>query len=145
MSAFPGYARLIGPEQYTIATVGQVQSPEDYRLWHTLVVTMRHGKPWDSPHPPGRVHVNEGRWVCACFWCKKGMLTRPDWAVAYCAECGARYLDVVFPANYGEIERVLCARPQRESQNWGIPPEMPDRYEQAVEELVRENREELGL
>jgi hypothetical protein len=48
------------------------------------------------------------------------MYTRPDWGVAYCVECGARYgwAQVTFPKEYKEIERLLCLRVRREHQNW---------------------------
>jgi hypothetical protein len=53
-------------------------------------------------------------------WCKTGIATDPEWGVAYCAECGARYGAgmVNFPADATEIDRILCQRPERETQNW---------------------------
>lgn len=143
MSGFPGYTRLIGPEQLTIGDFFQVRTPGDYRTWQTVVVLTRNGVPWDSPMPAGPAHVNDGRWLATCHWCQKGMLTRPDWGVANCGECGARYqgAQVRFPENAAAIERVLCLRPRRDTQHWGNP----TRPMQTIEDLERENREELQL
>lgn len=144
MNRFPGYARLIGPEQLTIDG-NVVTSAALYLLWHTSIVTGRGGKPWDTTAPPGRPYVNEGRCLVTCYWCKNGMLTREDWAVAFCGECGARYRGIAFPSNFQDIERLLCQRPDRTTQHWGVPPLLPNRYEQTAEEIAQENREELGL
>lgn len=146
-SPFPGYARLLGPEQLALGGLIVVRTAADYRKWHTLSVISRHGRPWDSPEPAGRVYIDAGRILASCRWCFTGMYTRPDWGVAYCGECGARYGvgQVRFPANFAAIERILCRRPQRDTQQWGMHPLCPDRYEQTPDELERENEEVLKL
>jgi len=138
---FPGYARLTGPETLVYKTplgsLFEVHSVDDYRKWHEMVVTVREGKTWASPE--GVVaYVNHGRWVVDCHWCKKGVLTRPDWAFAGCAECGAYYEadKLTFPSD-PRIEEILRMRPDRDSQHWDS--------KQTADDLLRENEEELKL
>lgn len=116
---FPGYKKLLGPEQLGFDPWTRVETPEDYLRWHDWVVRRRHGQPWDSPEPI-HAEVWGGRWVASCFWCKTVLLTRPQWGMAYCAECGARYREgmVIFPDKHEEIERILCQRIIRETQGW---------------------------
>ena len=61
------------------------------------------------------------------------MLTRPDWGVAFCGGCGARYQKekVVFPRRPNRFERPLLVRVRRDQQNWTD--------EQTVEDLEAEN------
>ena len=138
MSGFPGYVRLQGPEQLAIGQYLSVRSPGDYHRWHVIVVTLRQGQPWDSQMPTV-AYVNYGKWVADCYWCKKGMLTRPDWGIACCGECGARYAAgmVQFPSDAAVIERLLLVRPNRDNQHWD--------NKQTAADLERENREELQL
>lgn len=147
MSGFPGYRQLLGPEQLTIGPYLRVRTPDDYLRWQVVVVGLRNGEVWDSPAPAGPAYVNEGRWVATCHWCQKGMLTRPDWGIACCGECGARYRrgQVAFPVDHAAIVRALLRRPMRETQHWGVPPQAPHLHWQTASELERENREELGL
>ncbi len=131
---FVPYRFLLGPEQLLSLSPGRrVSSPAEYLGWHAQHVTARGGEPWDSPEPT-KAYVNHGRWVADCAWCKTGMLTRPEWGVAYCGECGARYHKdhVAFPEEHEALETALLSRLRREQQNWD------DR--QTVEELERENR-----
>lgn len=126
---FRGYRFLLGPEQLSIA--GQsVDSPEIYRVWHSTTIEDRGARAWDA----GRqaiARVNHGRWIADCAWCNGGMLTRPSWGVAYCAECGARYEAVVFPSEHAKIEAVLLRRVRRDQQNWDA--------RQSFDELEAEN------
>jgi hypothetical protein len=116
---FKGYKFLLGAEQLRLDDLKRVDSPEDYRLWQLWIVTSRGAEPWDS-EASVEAYVNHGRWVANCYWCRTGMYTRPDWGVAFCAECGARYgwEKVLFPKEYEEIAHLLCRRVRREQQNW---------------------------
>lgn len=124
----PGFARLEGPEILD----GVTDAPDSYQRWHRHVVTQRYGEVWISEEAASAA-VNHGRWVAACFWCGTGMLTRPDWGIAGCAECGAFYPKgkVRFPTNHAEIQEVLCRRPVRSTQSW-LPTE-------SIDDLRREN------
>lgn len=62
--------------------------------------------------------VNHGRWIADCARCGMGMFTHPVWRIACCAECGAVYRGVAFPAEIDEITRLLLQRPRRDTQNW---------------------------
>lgn len=138
---FPGHGMLIGPETFSLGVVDGRQlllkNAGDYRLWHALVVNSRKGTTWRSTRST-LVYVNYGRWVADCCWCKKGMLTRPDWAIACCSECGAYYDKelLTFPQNPRIVEALL-ARPDRDTQNWD--------HLQTAEDLIRENKEILQL
>ena len=61
------------------------------------------------------------------------MLTRPDWGVAYCGGCGARYHEkhVIFRRRARQFERPLLVRVRRDQQNWTDA--------QTVEDLEAEN------
>lgn len=135
---FPGYTRLVGPESLTLDGVTPVRTPDDYALWQRIHVVTKGAKVWKSE---ARVdaYINFGRWVADCFWCKKGMFTRPDWGCAYCAQCGARYETgyVIFPDDVLEILAAILVRPDPDTQGWD--------NKQTVQDLLRENREELHL
>lgn len=130
LKQFGGYRFLLGPEQLSFYPGRRVSSPAEYLGWHTSVVIDRGGRPWDSPEST-KAYVNHGRWVANCVWCGTGMLTRPSWGIAFCGECGARYRDIQFPAQYRDIETVLLQRVRRDQQNWD------DR--QTLADLVNEN------
>jgi ribosomal protein L37AE/L43A len=132
MEDFPGYLSLCGPERYSYDG-RPVVTPETYRLWHHLVVSSRNGQTWDATRSCGPAVVAHGTWTVRCAFCKTPALTRPDWRVAYCGECGARYARIEFPAEAREIERMLVMRPMRENQNW-FPGE-------TVMDLALENQE----
>lgn len=133
MKPFTGYRFLLGPEQLLFEPGRRVSSLAEYLGWHTSVVTGRGGDPWDSPQPT-KAYVNHGRWIADCVWCGTGMLTRPDWGIACCGECGARYSasQLHFPERYDAIEKILLRRVRRDQQNWD------DR--QNVDELKKENQ-----
>ena len=133
MKHFTGYCFLQGPEQLLLEPGRRVTSREEYLAWHISAVTFRGGNVWDSPEQV-KTYINHGRWVADCFWCKNGMLTRPDWRLACCSECGARYHlgRIVYPKNYKAIEKILLRRVRRDQQNWD------DR--QSVGELEKENK-----
>ncbi len=130
--SFPGYVRLVGPESLTIGSL-RVQSVNDYRQWQAMSVALSNAKTWQSQEK-AKAYVNFGRWLIDCVWCKKGVLTRPDWGVAFCATCGARYEQgmVIFPSD-PRIENALLLRPNPDTQHWD------DR--QTAEDLLRENKE----
>ena len=132
MKHFTGYRFLLGPEQLLFEPGRRVSSPAEYLGWHTSVVTGRGGEPWDSLEGAD-ARVNWGRWIADCFWCGTAMLTRPDWRIACCGECGARYAGemLLFPDEAEEIVRLLCSRIRRDQQNWDGG--------QSVDELAREN------
>lgn len=129
---FAGYKFIQGPEQLSFTPGKQVQTPEEYQIWQTNIVLLRGGNPWDSEGAV-EAHINHGRWMANCRWCETGMYTRPDWGVAYCAECGARYNKgmVRFGEDADKIAEVLCLRLKREQQNWDSS--------QSLAELVDEN------
>ena len=131
--SFPGYTRLIGPESLSLGEYLSVRTPDDYRRWHLLRVTLANAQPWTSPEKV-TAYVNYGRWMVNCFWCKKGVLTRPDWGIAFCATCGAQYEQgmVIFPTD-SNIERALLKRPDPDTQHWDD--------KQTAEDLLRENKE----
>ena len=130
---FHGYRFLLGPEQLLLSRGVQVSTPEEYRAWHAGHVTSRDADPWDSPEAVV-AYVNHGRWVADCRWCKTGMLTRADWGVAYCGECGERYNpgSVNYPEDFKAAERILLARVRRDQQNWNST--------QSLAALAAENR-----
>lgn len=129
---------MLGPEQMLASAGRPVTTPELYLGWHTQIVTTRGGTPWDSPEPT-KARVNHGRWIADCVWCPAGIPTRPEWGVAYCGECGARYRKgmVVYPERHAAIGEVLSRRVNRSQQNWD------DR--QTVEDLEAENEREEVL
>lgn len=128
--SFPGHMRLLGPSDL----LENVYSPGTFFSWHHNVVVRRAGTPWDS-EKPCVARVNHGRWVATCPWCDAKMLTSLEWGVAYCAECGARYGAgmVEFPDEASEIERLLCRRAKRETQNW--------KPGETIEDLIADNVE----
>ncbi len=136
MAEFPGYTRLKGAETLAIGSFA-VTSPLRYKQWHELLVMAASAKSWVTQQQV-KAYVNFGRWVADCYWCKKGMLTRPDWGIAYCATCGAQYEkgSVIFPED-PEVERALLARPDPDTQHWDD--------KQTAADLWRENQEELHL
>lgn len=119
---FAPYRFLLGPEQLSFYPGRRVSTHVEYLGWHVSMVTHRGGNPWDSPEPT-RARVNHGRWIADCIWCSTAMLTRPEWGVAYCGECGARYHidEVEFPKEYKAIEKILLQRVRRDQQNWEFP------------------------
>ena len=133
MKGFAGYRFLLGPEQLLLSPGRRVSSPAEYLGWHVSIIVNRGGNPWDSPEGV-EARVNWGRWVADCFWCGTAMLTRPEWNVAFCGECGARYREdqVKFPADHKAIEKILLRRVQRRQQNWD--------KRQSVGELEQENQ-----
>jgi len=129
---FPGYLGLFGPELYSYG--GQpVATPKDYYEWHTYNVKIRNGQCWDSTRPCLPMQVIGGGWIIDCVWCKQAVRTRPDWRLALCGECGARYKDIEAPPNYRDIERILCMRPMRTNQNWLLG--------ETCKQLIAENTE----
>lgn len=150
--SFKGYKGVLGPEtlQFDPMNPGRrIRTPADYLGWHTRVVTTRGVEPWDSKKKT-KARVNHGRWIADCVWCGGGMLTRPDWGVAYCASCGARYHRkyVVFPRDFLRISKALLVRVRRDQQNWDdrqkpedleLENERPDVM--TVEDVDRENKE----
>lgn len=116
------HERIIGPEQlqYVPGHPGRrVSTPDEYLGWHSAVVLAREGVPWDTDRKV-TARVNHGKWIADCAWCKAGMLTRPEWGVAYCVECGARYGKalVIFPKFPKDVEAPLLERVMRRQQNW---------------------------
>lgn len=129
---FKGYRFLLGPEQLALEPGRRVDSPATYRAWYLGAIVDRGGEAWTT-NRKAVARVNHGRWIADCPWCETGMQTRPDWGVAYCAECGAGYErgTVVFPDDHAEIEAVLLTRVKRSQQHWD--------NRQTLEELVAEN------
>jgi len=142
ITPFPGHGMLIGPETHSLGKGAGgkdllLRSRDDYKLWHSIIVATKQGRIWQSPEA-ARVYVNYGRMVADCFWCKKGMLTRPDWAFAGCIECGAFYEGdkLIFPSD-PRIFEALLARPDRVNQHWD--------HLQTADDLIYENKEILKL
>lgn len=133
MTQFRPYDFILGPEQLAYYPGRRVSIALEYLSWQVSMVTQRGGNPWDSPEPT-IARINHGRWIADCIWCKSGILTRPEWGVAYCGECGARYhiKQVEFPKNYKAIEKILLRRVRRDQQNWAQP--------QTIADLQKENK-----
>ena len=129
--SFPGYEGLFGAERLGN---GAVYSAESYRVWHAHRICPTLGvQPWTSDKSVVAC-VNQGRWLALCTSCGEGMLTRPDWGIACCAQCGAVYNEslVVFPEDASEISQILCLRPERNSQNWLLPETVADLHDENV-------------
>ena len=132
----PRYDNLIGPESLAPAdTKIPLATPAEYRRWQFKNVAARGGTVFKSPESIQAV-VNHGRWLALCAWCSNAPLTRPDWGIACCLECGAFYPmgKVIFPENHQEIKDILVQRPRRDQQNW---------TDESVEALQEENEENL--
>ncbi len=138
---FPGHGMLLGPEMYSLGRVGNkdrtLLTRDDYLLWHAMVVSSRKGSTWKSPEAV-TVLINHGKWMAECFWCHKFMLTRPDWRLACCSECGAYFENeqLIFPSDPLIVEALL-ARPDRDTQHWDD--------KQTSADLIHENKEILKL
>lgn len=137
MKNFTGYKFIQGPEQLLLMSGKRVQTSEEYRMWQANLVFIRGGDTWNSTGAVDAI-VNHGRWIAICRWCGTGMFTRPDWGVAYCAECGAIYDKgmVRFKNDASKIAELLCLRIKREEQNWDSS--------QSLAELIDENNLLLG-
>lgn len=71
-----------------------------------------------APEPQLRAEVRDGRWAVRCPFCPSAQETSPDDRRFYCVGClnaaaDGRWLKVVWPRNYVDIERVLEARDPR--------------------------------
>lgn len=117
------YTRIEGPEKLSFPGAVPplfVSSPETYQAWHAAMI--RHNAApvnrWLSLLPR-QARIEHGRWLITCT-CQSGVLTRPDWRLGCCIQCGAVYRTIDFPAACHDIERVLLERPCRENQNWLI-------------------------
>ncbi len=151
---FKGHKTIHGPEQlqYDPFNPGRrIASPAEYLGWHAATVTTKGVEPWDS-HKKATARINHGRWIADCVWCTGAALTRPDWGVAYCATCGARYHKkyVKFPPNPEQLEAPLLLRVKRELQNWKVGETVKDLEEEnkrpdvkTVADVERENIEEV--
>ncbi len=127
------YLRLEGPEQLRLSDGSRVASPADYALWQAEVIADRGiARIW-TPAAPVTAYVNHGRWIADCGMCRTPMFVRPEWPLACCPQCGARYAAVAFPPDIAALTTLLCRRPDPENQNWQ-PPE-------TVDDLRRENEE----
>lgn len=139
---FPGYRILQGPETLLnlgtdlLGQVVKINTPEDYKLWQRFNVLTRGDKIWTPDNPHVLAYINHGRWVINCVACHKGVLTRPDWNLACCSECGAIYEGTITFPQDPRIEQLLKLRPDRSTQSWD--------HLQTAEDLLRENKE-LGL
>lgn len=149
MNGFPGYERLIGPE--TLPIGGRfVRTPRDYVICQHVNVMIRGARSWPT-QVKVQAYINAGRWVARCHWCSTAkavaMLTRPDWGIACCFECGAVYNrgSVIFPDAelLAAVVPLLLKRPSRDHQNWGNP--HIDRPIQSPADVELENREVLQL
>ena len=138
MEGFPGYTQLVGPETFWLDDKTPVRCARDYELWHLMLVVTNKKRVWQSGLPC-TAYINHGRCVADCVWCKKGMLTRPDWGIACCAQCGAKYDTVIFPSDeeWAQVLSAIFVRPNPDTQNWD--------NKQTAADLLRENREELHL
>ena len=131
--------RIVGPESlYTMvsqyAKPQPVNTAEEYEAWHAHIIAGG-----GETHESGEAivaHVNHGRWMADCAWCDNSCLTRPDWGVAYCAECGAKYdtTKVIFPEEHEAITAILLDRPML-NRNWITG--------ETLEALRQENKDNL--
>lgn len=64
--------------------------------------------PYDQPD--GAVAwIGGGKWLVTCV-CDNAPSASPEWDLALCYECGAKYHGIVFPSNAADIEKALCVR-----------------------------------
>jgi hypothetical protein len=105
----------------------RLTSPEHLIAWQRYVLAQRGdlARQWNCVAPT-TAFVYMGNWGTACPHCTQRMYTHPEWRLACCIECGAICRQVIIPADYREIERVLLDRPDRSTQNWSEPERLAD-------------------
>lgn len=130
--------RIVGPESlyymsHRFANPKPIDTPEDYESWHAKTIAA--GGEIHESEEGITAFVNQGRWMADCFWCMNSCLTRPDWGVAFCAECGAKYGQgkVTFPEDHEEATKILLERPMT-NRNW---------TGETLEALRQENKDNL--
>lgn len=132
------YIRIEGPEKLTFGNDEHVTSPDLYLSWHLMQVMQRNTAQRWAVIVPVYAYIEHGRWVAKCLGCSEVMLTKPEWGIACCAECGGVHHRVMFPDDFEKIEQILLQRPVRKTQNWLVT--------ETVDDLLRENeshREEI--
>jgi hypothetical protein len=107
-------------------TAMKIASADQYVLWHRMVIAEAGDlvRPWESPAPLV-AWIDWGNWAVRCSHCRAGLYTHPAWTIACCTDCGAIHRNVVVPANYADIEKVLCERADRTLHTW-LPHESID-------------------
>lgn len=83
---------------------------------------------------PGKARANWGRWIvdCPSPFCTSALAAAPGTESFTCWDCGAEG-EIEWPANWGDIERLLTMRPDPITRNW-LPGE-------TLEDLQTENVE----
>lgn len=112
---------------------------ENPHLWTAYL----HAKNWEFNVPPKHnqpifVMVNHGRWVATCPWCNSAQLAFTEDRWFLCSDClnsacGGQSVEVKWPDDESEIEKILSLRPDVSTQNWV--------WGETVDGLIRENEE----
>ena len=81
--------------------------------------------------------INQGRWIVCCPFCNGAELGDPAIPYFACRCCGnervaGRFIKVIYPDNWREIENALLYRPRHVDMNW-LPHE-------SLDDLLEENR-----
>lgn len=140
------YTRIAGPETLRFMPGDvPVLTPELYLGWHAAQLSRADVARQERRGDMLEARVEHGRWIVDCPVCsvagaRVGMLTRPDWGLACCAECGGVYRCLVFPADYEAIVRILLERPSRMTQNWRVPETAADLQRENVAHGIGEER-----
>lgn len=112
------YIKLQDASSLRFGDSTRVTNPTEYLGWHAQQVQDKGiARTWNTDVTL-KARVNHGRWIADCRACGRGMFAHPEWRMACCAECGAVYRAVEFPAGIVEITRLLLERADRENQNW---------------------------
>jgi hypothetical protein len=134
--AFSPYSRLARPLE-----LHNVRTADAYRAAQAAQIKegrRRHpALHWRDPFTytgPDRVVilVTGGAWKVVCPDCGNAPAYDPEWQLACCFECGARFEGLAPPADAAQIEALLMARPRVSTRNW-----MP---RDTIADLVAENR-----
>lgn len=97
-----------------------VKDVADYRRAHQLKIERKQAQGMrvevHEVAEPIVARVDAGSWLVDCD-CGNGVSTDPEWKMGCCFGCGAVHVNVIFPEDHAEIERLLVARPQK-NRHW---------------------------
>lgn len=126
-----------------------VETPDAYRDWQAAVIFHNRTKlpkiNWRNPFvslASVAPFVNGGRWGIHCPDCGNLAIYDPDWQLACCAECGARFESIPPPAECERIEAILLARDAMRTRNWNVEYTLGVGPAETVADLEAQNREQ---
>ena len=93
-----------------------VKDKATYLSVHQKVMTLAEKRTFEKTSPQ-KAYINHSRWVVQCE-CNGAGLTGRDIPIACCFDCGAVYLNIVFPGEAEQIESALMDRQSLPSRNW---------------------------